>query len=91
MLEPETRRLTVGGDPFTVKFAGPYSHQGETLWFAKTVIVIAGAKDERMIAGDAFIGSPEHQVAALNGEGGTPDDAYRDLEEKLSKMKAHEP
>lgn len=73
-----------------VKFAGPSAHQGGTLWLAKTVIVIARDKDDRTIAGDAFIGSPEHQVAALNGEGGTPDDACRDLEEKLAKLKSHE-
>jgi hypothetical protein len=88
MSQPESQRLTVGRDTFIVKFAGPYSHQGETLWFAKSVI--ARDKDDRVTAGDAHIGSPGYQVACLNGTGGTPDDAYRDLEDRLAKLKSHE-
>ena len=94
MRRPKSRRLTMGPDTFMVKFAGPFSHQGETLWFAKTVI--ASDQDDRIIAGDAFLGSlqsqqvDEHQVAGLNGIGGTPDAAYQNLKERLAKLKSHE-
>jgi hypothetical protein len=71
-----------------VKFAGPYSHRGTTLWLAKTVVV--WDEDGRTIPGDAHIGSPESQVAGLNGAGNTPDAAARDLEQKLVQMKSYE-
>ena len=71
-----------------MKFAGPYSQQETTLWLAKTVVV--WDEDGRTIPSDAHIGSPESQVAGLNGAGGTRDAAARDLEQKLVKMKSHE-
>jgi hypothetical protein len=82
--EHRARGAVVGPE----RAAGPYPHQGETLWLAKTVI--ARSKDDRTIAGDALIGSQEYQVAALNGTGGTPDNAYHDLEERLANLKSHE-
>jgi hypothetical protein len=90
MSQPISQRLTVGSDTFIVKVHGPYSQQGETLWLATTVIAMPRTKDDRTIAGDAFIGSPEYQVGGLSGSGGTPDAAYHDLEEKLTEVKAHE-
>jgi hypothetical protein len=88
MGEPTPRHLMIGGETFLVGLLGPFAHRGETLWLAKTVI--AWDPDDRIVPGDAHLGSPRYRFAGFKGVGPTADDAFRDLEENLAEMKAHE-
>lgn len=89
MIEPPTRRLTIGGETFVVKFHGARSDGPTAIWSAVTVI----ARDEagRAVCGHSLAGSPGVEVAGLSGTGPTPEEAYRDLEQKLAMMKSCEP